>query len=327
MKFSLVGSFNLAHGYLGAAKALRKLGHEVDFVPAALYFHESETVSIAATKIEKDLLKQKPDIILWWRAEHLSAENLAKFKNKIEGKHILYSWDDPFQWEVHREMPAKCQSLDVAFSCCESSLQNYKNNGCDAYYCPPGFDPEVHYPEEDEEYKCDISIVCTNLYSGNALTKYKHVDRGNLLDSILNFFPDIDLRIYGSEQLGERFPEGYKGWVDFDESRKVFYNSKCSISTHIRPDGHKYINERVCQITGSKGLLLVDPVNGLEHNLVNGQDCIVMDLENRENFKNQIKDIIENPDNYNRIRENGYNVAMERFTWDSWAKIILNGIK
>jgi glycosyltransferase involved in cell wall biosynthesis len=40
----------------------------------------------------------------------------------------------------------------------------------------------------------------------------------------------------------------------------------------------------------------------------------------------QIKDIIENSENYNRIRESGYKIAMERFTWDVWAKTILKGI-
>jgi len=325
-KISLVGSFNLAHGYLGAAEALRRLGHEVHFVPAAKYFSESKTASIFIDSIINDLKKQDPDIVLWWRAEHLNAEQLASVKNSIPGKHILYSWDDPFQFEAHREMPGKCKILDVAFTCCMSSVDDYKKYGCDAYYCLPGFDPEVHYPEESEEHKCDISIVCTNLYEDGRLTKYTHMSRKSLLDLILKHFPDVDLRIYGPESFKGIYPNHYKGWIPFEESRKVFYNSKINLDTHIRPDGYLYLNERVGQIMGSGGLLFVDPVNGIEEIFERGKECIIIDLNSEDDFKNQINDILNNKERYDEIRENGYKIAMERFTWDSWAKTIVKGM-
>lgn len=48
------------------------------------------------------------------------------------------------------------------------------------------------------------------------------------------------------------------GWISFDQSRKVFSSSSINLSTHVRLDGNIYINERVCQILGCHGLLLVD---------------------------------------------------------------------
>jgi hypothetical protein len=106
MKFSLVGSFNLADGYLGAANALRNLGHIVDFIPAQKYKCENPEVHIDL--IKKDIIEQNPDVVLWWRAESLTAKNMQFFRNEFkEKKFIMYSWDDPFQWEYHKDLSEK----------------------------------------------------------------------------------------------------------------------------------------------------------------------------------------------------------------------------
>jgi spore maturation protein CgeB len=319
---SLVGSFNLADGYLGAAKALERKGHTVRFIPAAKYHHENDKTQ-AVQLIKNDLLEQSPDVVLWWRAEHLSAESLAEIKKAyFGGKFILYSWDDPLQWELHKEMRQKCQFLDVAFSCCMDTVQKYKSSGCDAYYCPPGFDPEIHYPEESEEHVCDISIVCTSLYHGNEITRMPHASRKIILDNIIKSLPGIDLKIYGLEGLEHFYPKHYAGWIPFDESRKVFHNSKISISTHIRPDGYLYINERVTQILGSKGLLLVDKVRGIEEVLEQTEEQPKAVVMKHDEYVDQIKHILSNYDDYKEIKERGYEKAMRSFTWDNWANTV-----
>ena len=293
MKIALVGSFNLADGYLGAAKALERLNYKVEFVPAQLYKSEHPESHVAM--VMADLVKINPDIVLWWRAETMSHVDFKLMRSKVNGKFIMYSWDDPFQWECHKEMPQKCKILDVAFSCCEDSVKNYIANGCKkAVYCPPGFDPSIHYPEEDENYKCDISIVCTNLYDDDIhkLTIFPHLSRKKLLDLIIEKVPEVDLRIYGSENFSNYYGDQYKGWINFNESRKVFHNSKISLCTHIRPDGDKYINERVTQVLGSKGLLLVDHVKGIDSILKPNDECVVIDFSSEENFVNQIKDMM-----------------------------------
>lgn len=326
MKFSLVGSYNLADGYLGAANALKNINHEVEFIPAHLY--KSEYPADHVQKIINDLKNQKPDVILWWRAETLNPIELKKIRKEISGKFIMFSWDDPHQWERNTGLKLKCKMLDVAFSCCQGSLEDYEMNGCPkAVYCLPGFDPEVHFPEEDDNYKCDISIVCTNLYHGNLITNYPHLSRLDLLNKLISVFPEKDIRIYGSENFKEIFGDRYCGWVRFEESRKVFYNSKINLSTHIRPDGYKYINERVCQILGSKGLLLMDLVNGIVEVFDVGKECLILNTSSDDCLRNQIDDILENTEDYNPIRENGYKKAIKEITWECWAKKIVEGIQ
>ena len=320
-KISIIGSFNLADGYLGAAKALERKGFEVSFIPAQKYKSEQEKQHTEF--IKKDLKEQSPDIFLWWRSETLNAKEFENLTKEFKCLHILYSWDDPFQWEKHQELPDKCKSLDMAFTCCEGSIEMYEKNGCKAFYCPPGFDPEIHYPEEDEKYKCDISLVCTNLYHGFALTKKPHLSRKMVLNEIIKSNKDKDIRLYGTENLKDFFPNIYKGFIPFNEARKVFYNSRINICTHIRPDGYKYINERVTQILGSKGLLYVDYVNGMQNVLNLEKECVLI---NPVDIGNQVKYILENYDKYTEIKELGYQKAISNFTWDNWADIMCKKI-
>lgn len=326
MKICLVGSFNLAHGYLGAARALEERGVDVNFIPAAFYKseHPKNHVSLLLDELKKD----DSDFILWWRAETLKEDELLYLKEKVNKKFIMYSWDDPFQWEVHKEMSGKCKALDIAFSCCMDSVSLYEKNGCKAVYCPPGYDPSVHKPSYDKKYESDISLVCTNLYHGRDLTKYPHLSRKTLCDWITE---DSSLKskfkIYGPEYFNIFYPDNYCGWIDFESSCKVFSSSKINICTHIRPDGNMYINERVCQILGSGGLLLVDSVNGIEKVLNPEKDCLLINGQNKDLFLNQIKDILNNYEKYEQVRENGLKKAEADLTWGNWAQIIINNLE
>jgi spore maturation protein CgeB len=79
------------------------------------------------------------------------------------------------------------------------------------------------------------------------------------------------------------------------------------------------------QVLGSGGLLLVDNVNGLELNLEDGKECVVMRFDGFEEIKN-IKNIIDNYDGYKLVAQNGHKKAMERFTWENWAEKILRNL-
>lgn len=325
-KIALIGAFNLADGYLGAAKALERLGYEIAFIPAMLYKHENPKSHVQL--IIDHINNEKPDICLWWRAETLSGLEFHKIRKSVSGKFILYSWDDPLQWEHHIEMPYKCRFLDAAFSCCMDSVEMYKQHGVPIVeWCPPGFDPEVHYPEIDDNYKCDISIVCTNLYHGRAITQKQHLSRKDIIDKILEDYPSIDLRIYGSENFREIYPNHYKGWISFNESRKVFHNSRINICTHIRPDGDMYINERVCQILGSGGFLMIDTVKGLDKVLTDIK-CLSIDPLKDLSLQNftieEMLNDINNGDcgNIYNYSEKAREFAMKNLTWDCWSKRI-----
>jgi spore maturation protein CgeB len=121
----------------------------------------------------------------------------------------------------------------------------------------------------------------------------------------------------------ENYPVHYRGWIPFNESRKVFSNSKINLSTHVAPDGYKYLNERVTQILGSGGLLLVDKVNGIEE-IFKNEECVIID---ENNYVNQIKHILFNYSEYEKMRIRGLEKAKKDLSWNSWAQTIVEGIK
>lgn len=319
----------LADGYLGAAKALRRAGCDVSFSPMMCYSNQNKTTHL--TRIKNDIHRENPNVVIWWRSETLSAEDLLEVREAVtrECLFVLYSWDAMHLWEEPMEKDAqekKCKILDLAFTCCKTSVELYKANGCEAIYAPPGFDPAVHFPEEAPEFACDISLVCTNLYHGNGWTKFPHLSRRDLMSIIIKAFPKKDIRIYGTKDLSDVFPQHYCGLVSFGDTHKVFYNSKINICTHLRPDAEMYYSERVAQVLGSGGLAFIDPVKGLDKVLDTGKECVVM-ATNTVALIAQIATMLSNYEPMKEIKKRGYERAMKEMTWDNWAKIVLDGIQ
>src|SRR5581483_10102775 len=102
----------------------------------------------------------------------------------------------------------------------------------------------------------------------------------------------------------------------------VYNRSRINLCTHVRRNGDMYINERVCQILGSRSLLLVDKTNGIEK-IIDDECCEYL---NENDPIQQIELILSNYEKYDKKKENGYNYAIKFLTWKNWAETINNGI-
>jgi hypothetical protein len=238
---------------------------------------------------------------------------------------IYFNWDEPFNWDSC-ELYNKAKLLDAVFICCEETLPKYIEHGTkESYYCLPGYDKNIHTPlffddSNEENYKCDISICCTNLYEDPILHKDQYVQRKELIDTIYNnqnkygytFF------IYGGESLKNLYPQSYKGFVSYNNTNYVFNYSKINICTHVQCNKNMYLNERCILIAGSGGLLFIDPVKGIDNIFQNNINCVHID---KDNYINQIVNILNNYDKYYTIRHNIHKTSKD-FTWDKWAEII-----
>jgi spore maturation protein CgeB len=87
-----------------------------------------------------------------------------------------------------------------------------------------------------------------------------------------------------------------------------------------------YINERVCQILGSGGLLFLDHVKDIDKVLNTAEDCVIMSWD-LDQVVNQIKEILENYSNYEQKKLNGLKKALNQLTWNNWAEIVEKNIK
>jgi len=336
MKIVLVGYCHLADGFRGGAAALQRMGHPVFFFPYYCYIMDKR--NDAESELLSLIEKKEVDVCLWWcNAVKASScrfivERLQEEKRRVI--HLFYNFDpflynyEKYQclfWKPLIENKEKVYAcMHSIFTCFEREIQYFASLSID--YLPPGFDPAVSFYEEDKSYACDISIVCTTLYDNFTEHPAEAVSLGRweVVHMLYAHRHLYRFHIYGPEKMGAIFPECYRGFVSYEDSRKVFSNSKVNLSIHtltkeLHRDNspYEYFSERVPQILGCKGLLATNSF--LHTHLQPDRDYIYLDKESPQHWFEKILWIIRDSPTYNPIRESGYRRAREVYTWDQWA--------
>jgi hypothetical protein len=336
----IIGYCYLGDGFLFAANALEKLNYKISFFPYLSYIMEKiENIDDILIKTIND---NNIDVCLWW-CNNISYESYKKCisnTSKIERKHYFFNWD-PFLYN-YEKYNAYCWKeridnkklyyplMNHVFSCYEKEINIFKNN-LSISYAHPGFDKNISVYEYNEKYKCDISIVCTNLYSNTSEfpDEATNITRYEIVDKLYENRDKINFHIYGLENLRIQYPDCYKGFINYRNCNKVFSNSKINLSIHPiinelnNHNSHEeYFSERVPQILGSKGLLVTNSL--LTDKLVPEEDYIFIDKN--MDWYDKLINIINNDDKdnekYENIRMNGYKKALIHYQWDNWAKIL-----
>lgn len=325
MKLLIVGWYNLINPIITAKEYFTILGYDVYFLPL-LYFRQKYKEDELYNALLSFIQNIDPLIILWWNWE-CPIEVLKNIKKKTQNiLHLLFNWDHPFclsDWDNNNNRKITYKNIwDICFVTGDCKLNEYIDSGSkEAYYLRMFADEEVHFPEYDKKYECDISIVCTNLYDDIKMFPNCTSSRKEMLTNIIN--NGINIHIYGPENLKNIFPNHYKGFIHFMENHKVFYNSKINLCTH-GDNGYKYCNERVGTILSSGGLLFCDKVEGINKILTDGYDCVLID---EKNYISQIKDILNNYEKYKHIKRNAIETAKKKFSPYFWCKFIDKKIK
>jgi hypothetical protein len=329
----IIGYCNLEDGFLYGSKALERLNYKIFFFPYLSYLMD-KIENVDDILIEK-IQSLEIDICLWW-SNSVKYENYKKILKNINVKNYFFNWDpflydyekyNCFYWkELIENKKLFYPLMDHIFSCFEKEINYFKNN-LSISYLSPGFDKSISTYVYDEKYECDVSIVCTNLYN-NSLEfplDSSNITRYEIVKKLYNNRDKIKFHIYGPEHFKESYPECYKGFISYNNCYKVFSNSKINLSIHPlvkelndKNSNQEYFSERVPQILGCGGLLVTNSY--LTHKLTPDLDYIYID-ENIDWF-NLFIEIINNNNNYNNIRKNGYNKGIKYYQWDTWAESI-----
>lgn len=265
--------------------------------------------------------KSDPLILLIWdRAQSPSfLKKLKELKKFIRTRVILFNWDDPHacsEW-IERSMVEQqhLDAYDVAFSCCRETEKVYKSFGVKKWKYLPPLCGDYHYPEKDEKFECDVSMMCTNLYP---TFPYQFVNRKLLVDAL--YSSGLKFNLYGPEKFGETYPNSYKEFMQYHSNRKVYYNSKVVISTHIE-SGDAYLTERDVTALASGGLVLSDPIPNISEVT---EGCIIeMKSNNVNDIISQIRDIISKYDEYLPIKEKAVEVS-KKWRVEKWVDTVLD---
>ena len=227
--------------------------------------------------------------------------------------------------------------MDAVFTCFEREITYFNEKVPDIkiIYNPPGFDSTMTYQTEISDiHKCDISIVCTNLYDYEKEfpSDSTNIGRKEIVDYLYTMKDKIDFHIYGIDKFKNLYPECYKGFIKYEDCKYVFSNSKVNLSIHplvktlhSKNSYYEYYSERVPQILGCKGLLMTnsDYVYMLEKEndylYVNNLDDVKKIVEQIIKEKNE--NISIESDRWYSTRKNGYEKAIKHMQWLNWANI------
>lgn len=334
----IVGYYCLEDGFRACANFLSK-DYNILFFPLLYYHNDNMNVvddltkyingeKIESKKIYLNSYGKRPDIVFLWfynyfALDYLKIDQFMQIKKNVSPnvKFIGYNWDPfPPKEEMNFEKLYLISMLDSFITGDSTEINYLKKQGFkNIEYGPSGFDPLISRYVRDDNYKCDVSIVCTNLYTDNNWfpEEYVRLNRKKLVDIIYKHRNEMKFHIYGPQFLSELYPDCYRGYVKYVDCPRVFSNSKVNLCIHAvsynSNDIELYFSERLPQILGSQGLLYCETEYSylLEPNV----NYILADPEDPVG---QIKDIIRNYEHYKyqKIIKNGYSLAVRHFTWD-----------
>lgn len=327
----LVSYYGAIEPIKSAENSLSKVGFNVFDFPLFKYMNDvNDKVDDYFDMFTQFIKENNIKYVLWWYI-NIPLEQFYVLKDKTDVKYLFFNWDEPFNWD---DCLLKYRSfyLDTVFVTCSETLGRYVDNGVSKSVCLyPGFNETYNHRIEKtdyiefQKYDCDISICCTNLYADENIYPDQYINRKELIDDIYNnqIKYGYIFYIYGPKVFGELYPKSYKGFVEYTDLNKVFNYSKINLCTHVIHNQDGYLNERMFLMGASYGLILVDPVKGIEKIFVPNKDVIILE---KDNYIQQIKNILTNYKHYRKIRHNIGTKCYQKYTYDKWAKIIYDNV-
>jgi hypothetical protein len=318
----IIGYNSLKDGFLTCANYFSH-DYEVSFFP--LLYYKNNNLDIVKELI--NCINAKPiDYVFLWYHEYFASswatiDQFYQIKRSCpQTRFIGYNWDPLIRMEISIQKLQLIRLLDHYISGDGKELKQLSSYGYNNIaYGASGFDPKFSYQgSPDPNYTCDVSIVCTNLYNDTNMfpPHYNRLNRKFVVDTIYNCRKLIKFHIYGPPSLQILYPECYKGSIDYNDCYKVFSNSRINLCIHVvsyNNNGSQiYFSERLVQILGCRGLLYCE--TNYNHLLLPGVNYILADPIDP---CGQILHILRNYDNYQNIRNNGYDLALKSLTWDS----------
>jgi len=338
MNLLLIGYCHLADGFLYASNSLKNRGYNIYLFPYWNYILDNKDKNEIINDFKESIIKNNINICLWWNNSIKYEIFIEMFDKKLIN--ILYNWDpcllhydkyNCFYWKDIVDLKKNIyKNMNLIFTCFQKEIDYFKNYNI--YYASPGFDKSVSKYVFDKNYECDISIVCTNFYSNNNEfpNNTTNIARFEVVDKLYENRDKFIFHIYGPENIKDRYPDCYKRFVKYEECNLIFSNSKINLSIHPLVNElndfnseYEYFSERLPQILGSHGLLVTN--SNLNNILKKDIDYVFIDKNT--DFIDKFYNIINNNKDYDQIRKNGYNKAIEYYQWDKWGEIIDKKIK
>jgi|GEM_PF-6428436 len=254
-------------------------------------------------RLVDDIIAHKTDVVIvfrGWDHENMRITATTIKQLKHQGVYTVY-WclDDPFFFDLHGHKYEHTKHYDCILTCCEGLIERYKQEcGHDnVHILYPAWD-RVMWSDTPvpEDQKVDFTII------GSAYKK--PLSRFTVARAVLR--AGLSLEIYGPKdqwEVDKIAIQHHKGYWDVHDMDILYNRTRINFSSHIRPDGYKYLNSRIFEVLGTSNFLLVDTVSGIEEIFTNGRELVIFhdipDLVQKAQY------YIEHVDERNQIAAQG----------------------
>lgn len=274
----------------------------------------------------------KPDVFMIFNESRVSPLTIKSIKEKCKCLMVCILADDP--WDSTRwvtDFPHSLKYFDLIFIGEPTWNINLKRVAPDAkvFLNFGGFDPDFYFPvnpeslsESDKEtFSCDVS------FTGSA---YGNKAEGAYRADILSFLTAFNLKIWGDDNweyrlkyLPELKPHLKGTRLSLDDLRKLYLLSGVNLNLPA-PQVVTSFQPRIFEIAACKGFQIVDN-RKLVRKYFTEDELVTFDTI--EELREKIRYYTSHETERLRITENLYRKVADQYTWEQWAKMVVNTIR
>lgn len=315
------------------ANGFRRIGCETRYVATRSVNESGQRVMKPG--LEDELVEHvklwKPNILFWvickWDCPVGLISKLRKLAPSMAT--VFHSFDDPYQ--IDNDPPPIIPEFQFAVTCCKGSVPWYESLGLKAICLYPPVDRDVHLARAGNQsnLEVDVSFVATHMYP-KSYFPFVFADRSEIVRAAYAVTKSVSLYGYWSEKRfdwGREFgvPElkdCYRGFLRFEDQPAVYNSTRVNLSSHVKPDGFQYLNERTIYVMGSGGFLLVDHVNGIEELFSPGRHLDTW--KTLPEFREKLAWWLSHPEERMRVAEAGRTQVWRHYSSEAHCQSVLS---
>lgn len=273
------GGMHRSQSLWSVTKGFERAGCEVTYIPGQVSTPwGKQRVPTLYGDIVAYLQDPGADLLYWWQPQNgngCEKSFIQWLEKEFPAVRLVgHSLDDPHTLESNvPQTVAVLGAFQYVITCCYSSFPWYRTRGAVPILGYPPCDRDLH-GKATPDYKlvCDISFVGTNVYPTERYPETLAC-RTDMVKAIADLGTvylyghwDAKRQGWGGQWgLDESYRKLFRGWCVYDKDQPSIYASSCiNLNSHVRPDGNKYLNERLILAMACGGFMLTDHVSGIE---------------------------------------------------------------
>lgn len=301
----------------GLLSGFEQLGYETSNFPCRSWMLMDENDGLYF--LENDLKESKCDLLIFggnYPPYFLELKNLCK---KYGCKYLYWAIEDPPCFKINLPM---CNIADFVFTTTYEKIEEYKKHGIKAYLLLFACNPEYH---KIGSFDYNLNLDCA-LQASYYIWESRQIGFNSILDGA--FESTSNIAIWGAGWNGENgqnrlgnYKKYFRGYLVNHKLPDLCYSSKIILGVQCDNSDHKFATQtamRPFEVLSCGGFHLTQYTNGTNNIFENFKHLVMSN--NKEETKELIKYYLNNENERNKIRWNGYQFVRNYHTYKQRVK-------